>query len=161
VPRSRFQDGAEKSHYHDSLGVEGDITGEQTVRLLGPFSINHDSAGVNGDGTPLVTLEPGQLLLQVRGFVAEEFDDGGGDYTDGLQILVAPEDDLANSFTLTTFTGNIGDSSLGEFGPLSVDVDNPDHWCLVEDDPIVLLGFLGGTAVAGSLTVYALIAEPA
>jgi hypothetical protein len=164
--RTPYQSGAERGHWHDALGVDRSITGEQTIRLLGPFQFAHDSAGLDGTGVVFDEIPAGSLLLEVALFTTEEF---GGDAE--YVVSVGAEADVSSGTEIGRYhSGSLFVDANGLVSPLWDDgaqVDDvsgrmrivrataPNNFFGVSQQAGAF------PAPAGEADVYALIAEPA
>jgi len=83
----------------------GGVGTEQTVRLLGPFTINHDDPGLAGTddwGTGLVLGEVpdgAYILPPIQVFIDETFSGSSDDDNNGLSIFLAPFDPPAGELS--------------------------------------------------------------
>lgn len=153
--RSKFQPGAETGHYHDTLGVSGDRTGEQRVRLLGPYTINFDTPDVTTEGVLLDPLGEGVAVITSWALVDTVFAPASA-----VELYIQAMN--ADRSARGTFSGYMA-TSLSVNGIANQSIVNPMRMGVMDTDCFlgVFLDLTGGPLTAGSARVYVLIAEPA
>lgn len=138
--------------------------GEQTVRLLGPFRVNHDDDEAFFDtGTAVATLQPGTLVIRAFAVVIESFQ-GANTYA----LAVGAGDAASGTVrTLTNYvnaTANSTSSGVREEGDFSDGTSTQVGIVLESAVDLVALGSSSDWPPAttdGIADFYALIAEPA
>lgn len=144
----------------DALG-----DGEQTMRLLGPFHIAHDTPGLlvsneagNFDtfvGVEITTLTADQLIVQAMVRITEAWDGGS-------QLDLASSTGRGNTFfNLNPMDGVSFDD--GKFATLDLQASAFGPQLVLVDDAVhAIVNHNDGTApTTGEADIYLLIAEPA
>lgn len=137
--------------------LEGEVPGEQTVRLLGPFRIAHDDAGVIDTGAVVATVPTGAVIFRAFAIAREDWNQTG---------LLVIGIGTAVDYQIIGYGSN---AALGrEYGLYESDIQNA-HQILVSGEVVVP----GNTSLSvafypdvdppttGEADIYALIAEPA
>ena len=130
--------------------------GLMLTTLLGPFRVAHDTPNLES-GIALTVLDEGQLLLDVRVFVADGEDfDGGAQLEFGLGNNADPTWYYTLGSTIT-----LGSATEGMLaGSTSVDMEDEGiRWGFARGDFRTLSAFLTTSASTGEADIYALIAE--
>lgn len=141
--------------------------GEQTVRLLGPFTIAHDAAGLQATGGPAGTFAEGAsvgvVALPVGARVilpwAELADQFPTVTNPEVKLYVQPEDDPDNHFQI----GQSGNGEADENFQIAYPgwTDHAIATVLTSGCELaVVLNYVGDPPTAGEAVIYVLIAEP-
>lgn len=139
------------------------ITGEQRIRLLGPFTINHDDELIN-PGVLLAELEAGTVVVAAWAEVVTPWD-GADDVPNSQELNIVAGDDL---WPVTTVLVCVNDSepATASSGRAAYSHTN-QTFPRISPVRVITAGDLRATAVdygvttAGQARVFALIAEPA
>ena len=185
MPRTNLQQGPARDHYHTSLGVEGttvaDLTqgGEQRIRLLGPFRVNFDDAGVvyeDGAGFDYgnyiddEVLVAGTVIVDCWAEMVTAITGSGafaaGDYV-GVEVIHPTDVNSATNSVLVNYinlaTSQQSSPTLGL--PLALDANTTQNIFPLRLKNAYRLGSQwyseSQTFTGGAIDVYALIAEPA
>lgn len=134
------------------------------VRLLGPFTVNYNTAGIEtAAGTSLSALTSGTVVLAVWAYVLTPFTGAAGTLWVGIDLA------FGDSIQARTNIEAVGPADIyarGQSGPhltstLSVGVNSFPARCSLNTDLGAKLTKTSGSWTAGSADIYALIAEPA
>ena len=131
MARTSFQRGADRSHWHDALGIDYGVTGEQRIRLLGPFTWSWDDDGFEGSGAEVFDIEANQVVISAWCIVRIPFN---AETFPNPAVILGMGPTVLRAFKTDTTSNSIGDRRMSallaglEVGTIAEERDMPAYF---------------------------------
>jgi hypothetical protein len=138
------------------------VGGVQQISLIGPFRVDFDDVGIDGDGVVVATLDEGTLVLTAWLVCLTEFVANGSGSGHSAYVGLGP-----SSGTLTNYDTNFAPAgNLPEIAGLEAlsdtAISHRPQFVSAGGQPLTVQVYpASGTFTAGATDCYAIVATPA
>jgi hypothetical protein len=132
----------------------------QAISLVGPFRVNYNDAGIDGDGVAVTTLDEGTLVLKAWLVIVTPFIAGGTGLGHSAFVSLGPD-----SGTLTNYEtfDSPGEGALlaGQEAKSDIAITHNSQFVAAGGQPLTVAVYpASGSFSAGATDCWAVIATP-